>query len=350
MPDSTHRIDVARNDAPRIEVPRIDVHCHSMPAAYRQALTNLGPTIRTPAWSAQGTVDFLDRHGIAAAVLSLSVPGAHLGDDAAARVLARRCNEEAAAWSERYPSRLGAFATLPIPDMQAACEEACHALDVFKLDGVGLLASYQGTYLGDPAFDPVFEVLNERSAVVLVHPNNHPSTRLVREGISKGIGNFLVEFLFDTTRAALNLLYWDCLHRFPNIRFILCHAGGTLPYVSWRVAEITARQMTVPPWDTQYPSPFMQRHAGAVTPELVLSQLRHFWYETALSAGPQTMGSLRAVAAPERILFGSDWPYCPEDMTEDMTRALDAQTSLDPGWRAAIARDNALQLFPRFSG
>lgn len=327
----------------------IDVHCHFMPPAYRAALASLGPTIRTPDWTAQGAVDFLDRHGFAAAVLSLSVPGVHLGDDAAARTLARRCNEDAAAYVQRHQGRLGAFATLPIPDVEGACDEACHALDMLKLDGIGLLASYDGTYLGDAAFDPILEVLDERSAVVLVHPNNHPSTRSVRDGISKGIGNFLVEFLFDTTRAALNLLYSNSLDRFPRIRFILCHAGGTLPYVAWRIAEITARQMTVPPWDTQYPSPFMDRHTGKVTPELILSQLRRFWYETALSAGPQTFGSLNAVAAPDQILFGSDWPYCPDDMTTDMTRALDTETGSDPQRHAAITRGNALRLFPRLA-
>jgi len=327
----------------------IDVHCHFMPPAYRAALASLGPTIRTPEWTAQGAVDFLDRHGFAAAVLSLSVPGVHLGNDAAARTLARRCNEDAAAYIQQHPRRLGAFATLPIPDVEGACEEARHALDVLKLDGIGLLASYNGTYLGDATFDPILEVLDERSAVVLVHPNNHPSTRLVREGINKGIGNFLVEFLFDTTRAALNLLYSNSLDRFPRIRFILCHAGGTLPYVAWRIAEITARQMTVPPWDTQYPSPFMNRNAGDTTPELIALQFRRFWYETALSVGPQTFGSLNAVAAPDRILFGSDWPYCPDDMTVDMTRALNAETASDPLRHAAVARGNALRLFPRFA-
>ncbi|OFZ73483.1 MAG: hypothetical protein A2W04_03095 [Betaproteobacteria bacterium RBG_16_64_9] len=328
---------------------RIDVHCHSMTPAYRQAIASLGPTIRTPEWTAQGTVDFLDRHGSAAAVLSLSVPGTHHGDDAKARRLARRCNEEAAEFVERHPKRLGAFATLPIPDVEGACEEARHALDVLKLDGIGLLASYDGKYLGDPSFDPVLKVLNERSAVVVIHPNNHPSTQVVRQGISKGIGNFLVEFLFDTTRAALNLLFSDVLHRFPNIRFVLFHAGGTLPYVAWRVAEIASRQMTVPPWDTQYPSPFMERHGAKLTAQDVLSHLRLFYYETALAAGPQTFGSLMQVAAPERILFGSDWPYCPEVMTEDIIQALYTQTGLDEARLQAIGRGNALRLFPRFA-
>ena len=103
---------------------RIDVHCHSMTPAYREAISRLGATIRTPEWTPGAAVELLDRHGIAAAVLSLSVPGTHLGDDAKARALARRCNEEAAESIQRYPSRLGAFATLPIPDVQGACAEA----------------------------------------------------------------------------------------------------------------------------------------------------------------------------------------------------------------------------------
>lgn len=328
---------------------RIDVHCHSMTPAYREAISSLGPTIRAPQWSPQGAVDFLDRHGCAAAVLSLSVPGVHNGDDAQARKLAVRCNDEAAEFVARHPQRLGAFATLPIPDVDGACEETGRALDVLKLDGVGLLSSYGGKYLGDPLFDPILEALDKRSAVVLIHPNNHPSTHAVREGISGGLGNFLVEFLFDTTRAALNLLFTGALDRFPRIRFILCHAGGTLPYVAWRVAEISSRQMNVPPWDKQYPSPFMERHSGSVTAELVLEQMRHFWYETALAAGPQTFGSLKAVADPGRIVFGSDWPYCPDVMTQDMLKALASVNMSDEEERKAVERGNALRLFPRFA-
>ena len=325
---------------------RIDVHCHSMTPAYRKAISSLGPTIRTPEWSPQAAVDFLDRHGSAAAVLSLSVPGVHHGDDAKARELAMRCNDEAAEYVARYPKRLGSFGTLPIPDVDGACQEAERALDVLKLDGIGLLSSYAGKYLGDPSFDPLMEVLDERSAVVLVHPTNHPSTRVVREEISGGIGNFLVEFLFDTTRAALNLLFNAALDRFPAIRFILCHAGGTLPYAAWRIAEIASRQLNAPPWDEQYPSPFMERHSGRVTVELVLAQMRRFWYDTALAAGPQTFGCLRTVADPGRILFGSDWPYCPDAMTEDMLKAL-AGVSFSEKERQAIERDNALSLLPR---
>jgi predicted TIM-barrel fold metal-dependent hydrolase len=143
-----------------------------MTPAYREAIASLGPTIRTPQWSPQGTVDFLDRHGSVAAVLSLSVLGVHNGDDAEARKLAVRCNDEAAEFVARQPQRLGDFATLPIPDVDGVCEEAGRALDVLKLDGIGLLSSYGGKYLGNPLFDPLLEALDKRSMVVLIHPNN----------------------------------------------------------------------------------------------------------------------------------------------------------------------------------
>ena len=192
------------------------------------------------------------------------------------------------------------------------------------------------------------ETLDRRAAVVLIHPNNHPSTEAVRDGISPGLGNFLVEFPFDTTRAALNLLFNGVLERFPGIRFILCHAGGALPYLAWRVAEIASRQMSVAPWDKQYPSPFMEGHAGNITPELVLAQIGRFWFETALAAGPTTFGALKALADPERIVFGSDWPYCPDVMTRDMLAAL-ASVDLSEEGREAVERGNALRLFPRFA-
>jgi predicted TIM-barrel fold metal-dependent hydrolase len=328
---------------------KIDIHCHSMGPAYRQAISSLGPIIRTPEWSVELAIEFMNRQGTQSAVLSLSTPGTHLGDDDKARDLARRCNEESASFISQYPRRLGALMTLPLPDVDGALLEAEYAADALKLDGVGLLSSYDGKYLGHPEFDPVLEFLNERAAVVLIHPNNHPSTRMIRENLNPGIGNFLVEFLFDTTRAALNLVFSDAFERYPEIRFILCHAGGTIPFVAWRVAEIASRQMTVAPWNRQYPSKFMERYGASLTVEDVLLQFRKFWYDTALSAGRQSLSSLKEVADPSRILFGSDWPYCPETMTQDMLNARQESGLFTATEQAAIDRGNALNLFPRFS-
>ncbi len=328
---------------------RIDVHAHSMGPAYKTAIQAIGGIVRTPDWSPDMALTHMDRHGTQAGILSLSTPGPHLGDNAKARDLARRVNEETAGFVARRPDRFGAFATLPIPDIDGACKEAAHALDHLKLDGIGVLASYEGLYLGHPSFDPVLAELDKRKAVVLIHPNNHPSVHDVRKGISAGIGNFLVEFLFDTTRAALNLLFTDALHRYPNIRWILCHAGGTLPFVAWRVSDIAARQMIHAPWDTQYPSAYMARHGKNLTQETVLKDFKRFYYETALSAGRQSLATVREVADFDHILFGSDWPYCPDDMTEDMIAATKNSGFFDEAQLAAVNRGNAVKLFPRFA-
>ncbi len=323
---------------------RIDVHFHSVPKAYAKALADsaLGVHIRIPEWSEDLALKTMDANGIAASILSLSVPGCHLGDDAKARALSRAVNEESAGYVAKNPKRFGVFATLPIPDMDGACAEAIHALDVLKQDGVGLLANYNGVYLGDPSFDPLFEVLNARHAVVAIHPNNLPAGNQIHLRVP----GFLMEYLFDTTRAAANLVFSGAMDRYPDIKFILSHAGGTLPFISWRLAEISERQLAVSPFKERFQIPLIADNAGHVTKDLILSRLKRFYFDTALAAGPQTFGALREVADPARVLFGSDWPYCPTEMGDDMVKSLDATLSATE--KPAIERGNALKLFPRF--
>lgn len=327
---------------------RIDVHFHSVPKVFRDALeaAALGPTVRAPDWSPELALEMMDRNGIETVITSISAPGTHLGEDAAARALSRACNEDAAEITARFPSRFGGFAALPLPDIDGACIEARYALEDLKLDGIGLFSSYGGRHLGDAQFDPVLEILNHHCAVAFIHPTNHPSGEAVRIGMP----GFLVEYPFDTTRAAINLVFSGRLDRFPDIRFILAHAGGALPYLAWRISDIAARQLAVAPFTERFPLPFIDDHSGEVDAELVLSRFRRFWYDTALSAGPETFGSLGALADPDRILFGSDWPYAPETMTRDSIKALDTPGMLTGKQRTAIARDNALALLPRLGG
>ena len=326
---------------------RIDVHFHSVPPAFRDAITEaaLGPAIRTPIWTPELSMEVMDRNGIGSAITSISVPGTHFGDDAKARSLSRRCNDYSAEIISRWPKRFGAFAAVPLPDLEGTCEEIRYALDVLKLDGIGLFTSYSGKHLGDPGFDPVLEVLNDYAAVTFIHPTNHPSGQAVHLGVP----GFLMEYLFDTTRAAVNLVLSGAMDRFPRIRFILSHAGGTLPYIAWRVSHIAWRQLAEPPFSERFPLPLIEQNSGQISAELVLSRIRRFWYDTALSAGRQTFGALNAVADPGRILFGSDWPYAPETMTRDSIKALGAPGFLSEAQRAGVDRGNALQLFPRLA-
>ena len=324
---------------------RIDVHHHTMPPAFVEAVRASGNPARTPAWTPESAFALMDRHGIAGAVTSLSVPGTHFqGSDAKARELTQRCNDYYASCVERYPKRLGAFGSTSLPDVEGACRDVGYALDTLRLDGIGLLTNYGGRYLGHRDFTPVMQELDRRNAVVHIHPTHPPYGNT----IDIGLPPFTVEYLFETTRTALDLVFSGTLDRYPRIRFILSHAGGTLPYIAWRVADIAWRQLADPEHGSKYPLPMIKAEGDSIDMESVLGRLRRFYYDTALSPGAQTIGSLTTVAAPERILFGSDWPYAPETMTGDSVAAL--QDALpDPTQRHAVERDNALALFPRFA-
>jgi len=331
-------------------MPRLlDVHLHAIPQSYRAALYEaLGAAARTPPWTPDLSIEMMDRRGIAAAILSLSAPGPHLGDDAKAVALARICNDEAAGWVARH-RRLGAFAALPLPNVEGACDEAIRALDKLKLDGVGLLTSYEGAYLGDSRFDPLLRVLDYRAAVVLVHPGRHPS----HGHIALGVPDFMLEYPFETTRAAVSMVFADVLDRFPRIRFILSHGGGTLPFLAWRVATIAMRQLSQPPDNERFlrdrhPTALTLRHE-VVTAVMVIDLMRRFWFDVALTADRPGLGALLAFADPERILFGSDWPYAYETVIEDQMRSLTDPQIVPARDADRIARENAVSLFPRLA-
>jgi predicted TIM-barrel fold metal-dependent hydrolase len=311
--------------------PRIDVHCHAIPDFLREALAaaGRGATISTgtPAWSVEHHLATMAAANIGTSILSISQPGVHFGDDGAARRLARRCNEFFAELRAKHPGRFGTFAVTPLPDIAGARDEIADALDVLRFDGIGVLASYGEKFLGDPAFDPVLEALNARGAAVHVHPSFHPASR----GLELKLPGFLIEFPFDTTRAAVNLIFSGTLERFPNIRFILSHAGGTLPFLAARLKAGLA----------------IDPNFSALTPERIEKAVRHFWYDTALSTGPAMIAALNAVADPARILFGSDFPYAPAGLVTSSVSDLEVQ--LDAQQLAAIGRDNAVRLFPRFA-
>jgi predicted TIM-barrel fold metal-dependent hydrolase len=312
---------------------RIDVHVHAIPPFFKEATEAVGysATISTgyPTWTKDQALALMERQGIATSILSPSQPGLHFGDDGKARTLARKYNEFYAELIAEAPQKWGAYAAVPLPDIDGALSEIEFALDQLKLDGVGLLASYGNRFLGDPEFEPVLTLLNEREAVVLIHPNFHPSSRALKMTIPA----FLAEFPFDTTRAVANLIFGGALERFPKIRFILSHSGGAVPYLAWRFSVST----------------FIEPRFKHLTPEKIMSYCRQFYYEVAQAAGRPTLSALREVADPDRILFGTDWPYCPEPLTEYTIECVDDVHSEDARQRDRIYRSNALKLFPRFA-
>jgi predicted TIM-barrel fold metal-dependent hydrolase len=311
---------------------RIDVHFHLIPQFYRDAVyaAGRGPAIgRYPDWSPELALEIMDRYGIGVALTSLAQPGVGFLDPPAARNLARRCNEYAAELNAGWPGRFGAFATVPMAEPKDAVAEVEHALDALKFNGVSLFASYDGKFLGDPRFDPVMAALDARGAVVFVHPGLHPASRT----LELPWPGFMMEYLFDTTRAAVNLVFGGTLERFPRINFILPHAGGLVPYFSWRLSV----------------SPMIDARLPQFSREHVFGLLKRFWYDNALSPGAQTWGCLSEIASPDRIVFGSDWPFANTRVTDEAMKTYESLEAISPTQRAAIDRDNALRLFPQFA-
>lgn len=295
----------------------------------RRGLTEVAGA-RLPEWTPERSLRTMDDHGIAAAVLSLSAPGVHLGGSEQDAVdLARACNDYAAAVVDAQPERFGAFAVLPMPFTEAACREAAYALDALGADGVVLLGSTDGVFLGDPRLEELMAELDRREALVFVHPNLHATT----PQLGLDMPGFLLEFLCDTTRAAANLILSGVTERHPRIRWILAHAGGFLPYVAWRLALANGMP-----------------GVAAKAPHGVLHYVRRFYFDTALSPSPFAMSALAALVEPDHILFGSDFPFAPEVLVGVETKALDELEVFDAAGKAGIARDHALALLPRFAG
>ncbi|MCD0449440.1 amidohydrolase family protein [Actinocorallia sp. API 0066] len=298
---------------------RIDVHQHMVPPAYAAWLRGHG--VHTPGgralpdWSPQTAIGFMDQNGIATGILSLTAPGVHLGDAAEARLAAREANDYGAQLVADHPDRFGFWAALPLPDVTGAVAEAVRALDTLPAEGVVLLANSRGLYLGDTVLDPLMAELNERSATVFVHPAELPGNPPV-----EGIPAFAADFLLDTTRAAFNLVKHDVPRRFPNLRFILSHAGGFVPYASHRLAATVFAETGRDPF-------------------AILDDLAGFYFDTALSSSPAALPTLHAFAKPGHILYGSDWPFAP-----DLAVAYFNEAIADDG---AIGRTNALPLLRR---
>ena len=311
---------------------RIDVHFHLIPPFYAQAVyaAGSGPAIgRYPDWSPELALEIMERFGIATALTSLAQPGVQFCKPAEARILARRCNDYAAELNAKHGKRFGAFGTLSMWDMRDAVDEIAYCLDTLKFSAVSLFASYDGKFLGDSKFDPAMEALNARDGVVFVHPGTHPTNKL----IDLPWPAFMMEYLFDTTRAVVNLVFGGALERYPRVTFILPHAGGLVPYFAWRLSV----------------SPMIDKRLNQLSRDQIFALLGRLWYDNALSPGVQTWGSLEHVAAPERIVFGTDWPFANARVTAEAVQTYEALPAITPAQRAAIDRGNALRLFPQLA-
>ena len=298
------------------QLNKIDIHHHLVPPFWSDYLKEHPATHRVPTWSPEADLASMDAQGIAKAYLSLSVPAVLPWPETERAEAARRVNGYTADLVAQWPDRYGNLATLPLPDVPAALAELAYAYDELAVDGVILLTNYGDAFLGDPVFEPVWEELDRRAAVVLIHPDSTTLPDL------PGLPAALVDFPFATTRAAVNLVLRGVVERYPRVRMVLSHAGGFLPYAATRFA---AGLSTLP---------------GHADEETLMWQFRTFFVDTALSTSPLVLPSLTAFADPARILFGSDYPYA-AGKSEEFTAALDTSALLTEEQRAAITHLNA---------
>jgi len=302
---------------------RIDIHHHFAPPAWVVAVK--GRPLLQPAnttWTPEKSIEDLDRAGSAAAVISITNPGLWFGDNQATSRLARGCNEYGAKLVQQYPTRFGLFAAMPLPDVDATLKEIAYAYDTLKVDGVGLFTSYGDKWLGNAAFRPVMEELNRRKAVVHVHPTAANCCRNLEYGTAPGS----IEYGTDTTRAIIGVTFNGDTTRYPDIRFIWSHGGGSAPFLAGRIDGGS-------------------RTAADRMPAGFMAEAKKFFYDTAGAANRGAIASLLELVGTSQILFGTDFP--PGGTNVAVAKALADLGFFKATDLHAIERDNAVRLLPR---
>jgi predicted TIM-barrel fold metal-dependent hydrolase len=285
---------------------RVDVHAHFLSEGYQAALDAAGydmvDGMPVPSWESGAHLALMDRFGIATSLLSVSSPGVHFGDDGAARTLARQVNEDGKRTVEAHPGRFGFFGSLPIPDVVGAIDEVGYCYDVLGADGVVMLTHVGDTYLGDPALEPLFDELDRRHARLFIHP----TSPLCWERTSFGRTRAMVEFLFDTSRAVVNMVLNGVIARHPNVEVIVPHAGAALPVIADRVAAFTFILEDLDPTVDVY------------------RDLARLHYDLAGFPLPRQLDAILALTTAEHLHYGSDYPFTPEGVVAMLAEPIDA--------------------------
>jgi len=309
----------------------VDVHHHFYPPSFVEAWLKTPPPGEPPLpvpvrqWTLARTLDQLDSNNVSTAMLSTSVRVAALGSSAEqSRALVREYNVQGARLMQDYPGRFGLFGILPLPDVAGSLTEIAHALDVLKADGINLFTNYGDRWLGHSQFAPVLEELNRRRAVAYVHP----ATANCCGNLSSYVSAAVIEYPHDTTRTVLDLLFSGTFVRYPNIRWIFSHGGGTLPAMAGRVRQLAQAEV---------------RNLPEVAPDGIDAELKKLYFEVANAAWAPTLAALVSYIPTSHILFGTDYPFVAVGQTlQELRKATMPIDQLQ-----AIERGNAVALFPR---
>lgn len=310
----------------------VDVHSHFVTDAYMNAAKAAGHLLPDgmpgwPRWDVETHLGLMDQWGVQTSVLSISSPGVHFGDDQAARALCRQVNDFGADLARDRPERFGHFASLPLPDVDGAMAEAARALDELGSWGLAVETNAAGRYLGNTDYEPLWAELDRRSAVVFVHPTSPCGGAALALGRPRP----MMEFLFDSARAASDLVFNGVLTRFPGIRWIFTHGGGSLPLLADRMELFRTF--------------FLDAADAADHGPTVVEQLKGLWWDMAGTPFPRQMRALIDAFGSDHLLYGSDYCWTPAAGTSAQIASIDAAEQ-PPGttWRA-LTTANASKLF-----
>jgi len=313
----------------------VDVHTHIIIPEYMEVLkahgAELEETFPLPTWEAERHIAFMDSAGIRTAVLTMPAPQPFYGDTEESAECIRRVNEASAKVKQDYPGRFKFCASLPLPDVDAAIREAVYALDTLGADGVKLATNSRGQYLGDEELDPLMEVLNERNAVIIIHPHRptpYPEKIIATTPLA------MYEYPAETTRAAVNMLSRNVLVRYPNLKVVVPHCGSFLPLALPRMKSIL-------------PAMVAQGYMQPIDWEGNLSRL---YFDLAGNPTIEVLRSLLTLTKPDHILYGSDYPYLPDAVLKSnlqrLKQTLAADEEMAP-YSEDILWKNAERLFER---
>jgi 6-methylsalicylate decarboxylase len=303
----------------------VDVHHHVWAPEFLKELSTrklAEPPARN--WSLSKSMDDMAQAGVTYTLTSPTTPAASFGDVATMRKTARICNEYGAQLARDYPHQFGFFATLPMLDVEGSLAEIAYSCDVLKANGIAMLTSYNGKWLGDASFAPIMDEIHRRKLVVYTHPSN----TLCCNNLQQGVPGSTIEFATDTTRTITSLLFSGTATRCKDIQFIFSHAGGTMPFLVERLTLL----------------PKLNPNFGKILPsDQVIPTLRRFYYDTAQASHPGALLSLLNLVDVSHVVFGTDYPY---RTALEHVKGL-AAMGFSPKDLQAIESANALALLSR---
>lgn len=314
-----------------LDIKTIDVHTHMLFPCYLEGLADMGvDPVRedgfpTPSWNAEDHLASMEEAGIETSILSLSSPHIHYGDGVKAVALARKINEETAALCKRYPDKFKYAAVLPLPEIEASVEEIKYNYDELGCVAVKVASNNNGMYLGNSELAPVYEELNKRKAIIIIHPTR---AQAIPSGVFTEGPAPLFEFIADTTRSIIDMITNGVLEKYPDIKVIVPHCGSYLPFVVHRLIGIS--KILIPD--------------GLMSEVDVANSVAKLYFDVAGEALPVALDALLKITDPSHIMYGSDYPYTPLPFVKANRKKLENYEPIKP-YIEDIWRNNAIELF-----